>query len=92
MRPNFFALGVNDPQPAGAAAIDIAIDIDLHAVGDAGFGAAQIDIDVVRMLGERAVGRHVKGADVATARIVDVEHALVGRKGEAVGHDEIIGQ
>src|ERR1700676_2172296 len=40
-----FALRVHDPDPAGAAAIDIAFDIDLHAVGDAGLIAAQIDED-----------------------------------------------
>src|SRR6516165_9953253 len=41
--PELFALGVDDPQPAGATAIDIAFDIDLHAVGNAGFVPTQID-------------------------------------------------
>src|SRR5215467_15618114 len=27
------ALGIHDPQPTGTAAIDIAFDVDLHAVG-----------------------------------------------------------
>src|SRR5438270_1314704 len=66
------ALGVDDPQPAGAAAIDIAFDIDLHAVGHARLIAAQIGKDPVARLGERAVGSNIEGADVAAARVVDV--------------------
>src|SRR5271170_4781827 len=88
----FFALWIDDPQPTGAAAIDIAFDVDLHAVGNAGFIAAQIDKHMIAVFRERAVGRDIEGANVAAARVVDVEHALVGRKGESVGHDEIVDQ
>src|SRR6202040_2053082 len=49
------AIRVHDPDPAGAAAIDVAFDIDLHAVGDTGFAAAQIGEDPVAGLGEGAV-------------------------------------
>src|SRR5271169_4512857 len=38
-----FALRVHDPQPASATAINIALDVDLHAVRNAGLVAAQID-------------------------------------------------
>src|SRR5689334_10344614 len=38
---------VHDPHAAGATAIDVAFDIDLHAVGHAGFRAAQIGEDAV---------------------------------------------
>src|SRR6516165_9900926 len=48
--PELLALGVDEPQPAGAAAIDVAFDIDLHAVRDAGLGSAQIDIYAVGLL------------------------------------------
>src|SRR5205814_4224633 len=54
------AVPVHDPDPAGAAAIDIAFDIDLHAVGDAGLGAAQIGKDPVGVLRERAVGQQLE--------------------------------
>ena len=86
------ALRIHDPYPAGAAAIDVAFDIDLHAVGDAGLVAAQIDEDPVGLLGERAVGHQIEGADVPAARIVDVEHALIRREREPVGHHEIADQ
>src|SRR5215831_20866588 len=42
------ALGVEDVEPARTAAVDVAGDIDLHAVGHARLGAAQI--------GKHAVG------------------------------------
>ena len=87
-----FAGRVHDPDPAGAAAIDIALDVDLHAVGHARLVAAQIGKDAVGLLRERAVGHQVEGADVAAARIVDVEHLLVRREGEAVGHDKVADQ
>ena len=33
---------IHDPDPPGSAAIDIAFDVNLHAVGDTGLVAAQI--------------------------------------------------
>ena len=87
-----FALWVDDPQPPGAAAINIAFDIDLHAVGNARFGAAQIDKDAVGLLRQRPVGHNIESADVPAARVVNVEHALVRREGKPIGHDEIVDQ
>src|SRR5271169_4347296 len=81
-----FALWIDDPEPAGAAAIDIAFDIDFHAVGNAGLGSTQIDKYAITGFGERAVRRDIKSPDVAAARIIDVEDALVRREGESVGH------
>src|SRR5271170_6932168 len=86
------ALRVHDPDPTGATAIDIALDIDLHAVGDAGLAAAQIDKDAVGVLCERAVGQQLEGTDVAAPRIVDVEYRLIGREREAVGQYKIVDQ
>src|SRR5205823_12863424 len=72
------SLRVHDPDPAGAAAIDIAFDVDLHAVGDAGLATAQIGKYPVGVLGKRAVGQQLESADVAAPRVVDVEHRLIG--------------
>src|SRR6202048_4492813 len=57
------ALWVDDPQPASAAAINVSLDVYLHAVGDAGLVAAQIDKDTIGVLGERAIWRELKGAE-----------------------------
>ena len=92
MRPSFLPVRIHDPDAARAAAIDIARGIDLHAVGNAGFVAAQVGEHAVGLFRERAVGRQVEGPDMPAARIVDVEHAFVGREGETVGHDEVADQ
>src|SRR5882762_4383323 len=41
------AMWVHDPKPARSAAIDIPLDIDLHAVGNTGLRAAQVNEDAV---------------------------------------------
>ena len=87
-----FALGIHDPDAAGAPTIDVAFGIHLHAVGDPGLGAAQIGEHAVALPGERAVGVQVERSDQSAARIIDVEDALVRREGETVGHDEIVDQ
>ena len=90
MRPSFLPWASRIQNPAGAAAIDVAGDVDLHAVGHAGLAAAQVGEHPVALLGERAVGLDVEGADMAAAGVVDIEHALVRREREPVGEDEII--
>src|SRR5207248_8997052 len=83
---------VHDPDAAGAAAIDVSLDIDLHAVRHARFGAAQIDEDPVGVLGEHAVREQIEGPDVTAARVVDVEDAFVRREGQPVGQHEVVDQ
>src|SRR5690348_9738619 len=67
------AVWLDDPQAAGAAAIDVALDIDLHPVRDAGLVAAQIGKDPVGLLGQGAVGGELEHPDMPPARIIDVE-------------------
>src|SRR3954447_19705851 len=62
------ALRIEDPDPAGAAAIDVAGDVDLHAVGHAGLAAAQVGEYPVALPGQRAVGLDIEGADMAAGR------------------------
>src|SRR5262245_29825046 len=59
--PEFLAPGVHDPDAPGTAAIDVALDVYLHAVGDAGLGAAQVGEDAVRVPGQGAVGQEIEG-------------------------------
>src|SRR5207248_940381 len=67
---------VHDPDPAGAAAIDIALDIDLHAVGHARLRPTQIGEHPVGVLCQHAARQQLEGPDVAATCVVDVEDAL----------------
>src|ERR1700719_3363183 len=75
-----FAVWIHDPKPARSTAIDIALDIDLHPVGNTGLAAAQIHEDAVGLFREGVVGHQVECPDMSAARIIDVEHPLIGRK------------
>src|SRR5712671_1816151 len=86
------ALRIEDVDAARAAAIDVAGDVDLHAVGPARLAAAQIGEDAVGLLREKAVGQEIDGADEAAAEIGNIENALVGRERNAVGKNQIIKQ
>src|SRR6266508_6690926 len=79
------------PQAARAAAVDVALEIDLHAVGGAGSLAAEAEEHALRRDVGRAVGWDVVGldvgADVADAvAVVDVQHALVRCERQPVRH------
>jgi hypothetical protein len=80
-----FAMWVHDPKPARSTAIDIPSDIDLHAIGNTGLAAVQINEDAVGLFREGAVGHQVECPDMSAARIINVEHRFIRRKGEAVG-------
>src|SRR2546430_1627075 len=69
-----FAVWIHDPKPARSTAIDIALDIDLHAIGNPGLAAAQINKDAVGLFREGAVRHEVECPDMSAARIIDVEH------------------
>jgi hypothetical protein len=62
----------DDVEPARAAAIDVACGIDLHAVGTARLGSAEIDEHAVGLAGERTVRQHIERANVPALRVVDV--------------------
>src|SRR2546422_9856 len=80
---------IHDPDASGSAAVDVAFDIYLHAVGDAGFVAPELGEDPIRLLRERAVGQQVECPDVSAPSVVDVEHRFIRREGEAVGQHEV---
>src|SRR6516162_1818782 len=86
------AIGINYPDSSCAATIDIASAIDLHAIGNARLRTIEVGKHMVGLTRQRSVRCHVKGANVATPRIVDVEHAFVGREGKAVRREEIVDQ
>ena len=81
--------GVHDPDAAGTAAVDVALGIHLHPVGVALALAAQVAEDPVCSNQGHAVGFQVESPDVAAAGVVNVQNALVGRQGQAVGAAEV---
>ena len=87
-----FAGGVEDVQAAGAAAIDIALGVHLHAVRHALAVAAQVGEQPLGGQRQAAVILHIVGADDAPPGVVDVEDALVGGECQAVGDDEVADQ
>ena len=88
--PQLLALGVDDVETAGAAAVEVARRIHLEAVGRAGLCAAKVHEHAARLLEDGAVGLHVVGADVTAPRVGHIEHALVGRECEAVGPHHVV--
>ena len=82
------AVRVDDPDAAGAGAVDVALDVHLHAVGRAGaVVAAHVAEQALAAEVEHAVAFDVVGADVlaVAVAVVDVEDLLVRREREAVG-------
>jgi hypothetical protein len=53
------AVWIHDPKPARSTATDIALNIDLHAVGNTGLGAAQINKHMVGLFREGAVEANI---------------------------------
>ena len=85
-----FAFWIEEVDASWATAVNIALLIDLHAVGLAravadGFGEEAT-------VGERAVGLHIEDADVAKLGVVDVEQSLIEREAEAVGAIEVVNE
>src|SRR5580692_3984157 len=92
MQPSFLPCGSMIQSPPDPPQIDIALDIDLHAVGNPRLATAQINKDTISLFRESAVGHQVECPDMSAARIIDVEHRFIGRKGEAVGQDKVADQ
>src|SRR2546430_11859229 len=78
-----FAFRRDDPYPAGAGLVEIALGVDPQAVGDSALGFfAHVDEQLA--IGEHSVGADLVAIDVIVAAAVDVEIFLVRRKGEAL--------
>src|SRR6185437_4264924 len=82
------ALRRNDPDAAGAAVPDIALRIDLHAVGKARAGI-RTHVDEGLAVRHRAVRLHVIAVDLLGADIIDIERLLVGRERNAIRRLEL---
>ena len=80
---------VQHPQPARTSAVYVVLHVHLHPIGDTRPLPGQVAKHPVGGQRQGAVGLHVKGANVASTAVVDVQDALVGGKGQAVGDDEI---
>ena len=83
-----FAARIDDVHAARAGAVDVALLVALHAVGDAGFAAGELVKQAA--VADAAVGRDVEGADVRHPRVVDVEDFLVGAEAQPVRIDGVL--
>ena len=87
-RPKQLAARVNDVDAARAGAVDVALLVAFHAVGDAGLAAGELVKQAA--VADAAVGRDVEGANVRHARVVDVKDLLVGTEAQPVGIDGVL--
>src|SRR5580692_9876097 len=88
-RGEVLAFGRENDDAAGTCAVDVSLDIDLHAIGAAGTRIAGSVIKQ-RGVGERAVGEHaVAHPDFLWLSGVDVEEFFAGRKSNSVRPGQI---
>src|SRR5258706_11287999 len=76
-RAEVLALRRDDPYSAGAAVPDIALHVDLHAVGKAG-PRIGIHVDEDFAVGHRAVGFHIVAHDSLRPYVIDINYLFVG--------------
>ena len=88
-RPQMLSLGRENPDAAGARAVDIPIFIDFHAVGHAIFLCGR-HVDEEFGIGDRVIGLHFIAPIFFGEGIVHVEIFFVGRKRDAVGRAQIL--
>ena len=85
MRPG----AIQNPDATRAGAVDIALHVDFHAVRVAWPITGHGTENAVCGQSQQACRFHVKGPNVPTAGVVDVEDALIRRKAQAIGQDAI---
>src|SRR5439155_10444573 len=68
---------VNDVKTSGAAAVDVALCVDLHTVGHPGLGAAEIHEDAAAVLRRGAVRQYLVGSKMAPPGVCNVENFFV---------------
>src|SRR5438309_7719148 len=88
-RAQMLALGRDDPHPARRRFPDVALDVDLQAVGDSGSRIAA-DVDEHPAVGHRVVREDAIAPHVLVAAAVRVENFFVGRQGEAVRVGDVV--
>src|SRR6266702_99037 len=88
-RAQMLALGRDDPHPARRRFPDVALDVDLQAVGDSG-GRIAADVDEHPAVGHRVVGQDAIAPHVLVAAAVRVQNSFVGRQGEAVRVGDVV--
>src|SRR5882672_2046257 len=88
-RAQMLAFGRDDPHSARRRFPDIALDVDLQAVGDSGSRIAA-DVDEHPAVGHGVVGQDAVAPHVLVAAAVRVENFFVGRQGEAVRVGDVV--
>src|SRR5438874_9838632 len=82
-------LGIDHVNAGRTCAVDVAYDIHLHPVGIPRFVAASLIEEP--SVAQGPIGFHIKHANVATGRVVDIEERLVRREAQAIGVFKVIG-
>ena len=81
--------GIPDPDSLGPGDIEIAVAIQLHAVGNTALGGAGFagkDATVA----QGTIGMEIVDADIALIAVVDIKLLAVRRKSQAVGLREVL--
>ena len=86
------AVRLEHPDPQRDGDVDSAGLVDFHPVGTAGLARVEPREHAAGAGAQRPVGFDVERPDVITARVANIERSLVGRKRQAVGLLEIVGQ
>src|SRR5262245_21524686 len=73
----FPASRVNDVKTSGAAAVDVALSIDLHTVGHTGLGAGEIHEHAAAVLSSGAVRQYLVGSNMTPPGVCNVENFFV---------------
>src|SRR6266516_5997200 len=88
-RPQMSALGRYDPHATRSRFPDVALDVDLQAVGDSGSRIAA-DVDEHLAVGRCIVGQDTIAPHVLVAAAVRVESFFVGRERQAVRVRDVV--
>jgi len=90
-RSKVMSLGVPYPDSLRTRDVKIPIAIDLDSIGDAVALTARLFTEDAAV-GDRAIGTKIINANVSLLAVVNVEFLAVGRKGQAVGLAEFLGE
>src|SRR5712692_10500100 len=83
---------IDDPNPAGAGAVHVALDIHLHTIRDARPGTAHLAENAVTMQFEQTrtpSGIDIESANMSPARVIDIKNLFIRRESQSIRHDEI---
>src|SRR5713101_1585408 len=93
--PEMLTGRIDDPNPAGAGAVYIALDIHLHTIRDTRPGTAHLAENAVTMQFEQTrtpSGIDIESANMSPARVIDIKNLFIRRESQSIRHNEIANQ